>query len=111
MISRLLFVLAAAFLAHGVEGTQTLVNNGSGDGEYPTGTIVTVSADPPPAGQQFAGWTGDTAILANPFLATTSATIPSIDVNITAAYKAVSAGAAPQVTRSATIRVRGQLPR
>ena len=70
------------------------VSNGSGDGEYPTGTIVTVSADPPPAGQQFAGWTGDTAILANPFLATTSATIPSIDVSITATYKAVSAGAA-----------------
>ena len=85
MISRLLFVLATVFFAHGVEGTQILsVHNGRGGGEYPTGTIVTVSAGSPPAGQQFAGWTGDTAILADPFQATTSATIPSIDVSITA---------------------------
>jgi hypothetical protein len=80
-------------LAHGVEGTQMLmIHNGDGDGEYPNGTRVRVSADRPPVGQRFAGWTGDISILANPFLATTSATIPAADVSLTATYKAVSAG-------------------
>ena len=48
--------------------------------------MVTVSAEPAPAGRQFAGWTGDIAILANPTIATTTAT-PSIDVSIAAEYR------------------------
>ena len=47
-------------------GTYTLtVTNGTGDGSYPGGTSlkVTVSADPPPQGQQFDIWSGDTVIL------------------------------------------------
>jgi hypothetical protein len=91
MISRLLFVLAIVFFAHGVEGTSLIVENGGGDGEHKTGTTVTVSAGPAPAGHQFDRWTGDTAILADPSQATTSATIPSIAVSITATYKAISA--------------------
>jgi hypothetical protein len=71
-----------------------IVHNGSGDGEYATGAIVTISADPPAAGQQFAGWTGDTAILANPSLSTTSATIPTADVSLTATYNEARTGAA-----------------
>ena len=68
-------------------GTPTLtVNSGSGSRQYAAGTIVTVTADPPPPGKEFAGWSGDTQILANPSEATTSATIPSIDVTITATY-------------------------
>ena len=43
------------------------VEGGSGDGYYVTGTTVTVSADPPPAGQLFVEWYGDIAILSNPF--------------------------------------------
>jgi formylglycine-generating enzyme required for sulfatase activity len=70
-------------------GTYILtVGSGSGDGTYPTGTLVTVSADPPPAGQQFAGWLGDKAILSNPFIATTKAIIPSMNVAIGASYSA-----------------------
>ncbi len=65
-------------------GTHRLdVEGGSGDGTYPAGTVVTVSADPP---GKFARWTGDIAILSNPFLATTTALIPSMDVRITATY-------------------------
>ena len=72
-------------------GTHFLsINNGRGDGYYVTGTMVTVSADTPPAGQQFAGWIGDTTILSNPFLATTTATMPSMDVTVTATYRPVS---------------------
>jgi hypothetical protein len=44
------------------------VENGNPSGDYAAGTLVTVSADAPHAGAQFVGWTGDVAILANPFL-------------------------------------------
>jgi hypothetical protein len=62
------------------------VASGSGDGIYPTATMVKVSADPPPAGQQFAGWAGDIAILSNPLLPTTTAIMPSMDVSLSATY-------------------------
>jgi beta-glucosidase len=68
-------------------GTPTLtVNDGSGSGQNVAGTLVTVTADAPPPGQEFAGWSGDTQILANPSESTTTATMPSIDVTITATY-------------------------
>ena len=63
------------------------VNNGSGDGTYLEGTTVTVSADAPAAGQQFSMWTGDTPILSNQLLSTTSALIPAMNVSINATYK------------------------
>ena len=66
--------------------SQTLtVINGSASGDTP-GSVVTVTANDPPAGQQFAGWTGDVQILANPALSPTTATIPSTAVTITATY-------------------------
>ena len=52
------------------------VENGKPSGSFKTGTQVVVSADAPPIGAQFVGWTGDVAILANPFLPKTTATIP-----------------------------------
>jgi len=68
-------------------GTHTLkVNKGGGSGRHVAGTLVKVTADMPPAGKQFARWSGDTEILANPFIPTTTATMPSIDVTITATY-------------------------
>ena len=57
-------------------------------GNYAAGTQVTVSANAPKAGAQFAGWKGDIAILPNPSLPTTIATIPSMAVTITATYTA-----------------------
>jgi hypothetical protein len=62
------------------------VVSGSGHGVYPTGAMVIVRADPPPAGQEFAGWAGDIAILANPFLPTTMAIMPSMNVSLSATY-------------------------
>ena len=48
-------------------GTPTLkVKNGRGSGPHAAGTMVRVTADAPPAGQNFAGWSGDIQILANP---------------------------------------------
>jgi PA14 domain/Chitobiase/beta-hexosaminidase C-terminal domain/Divergent InlB B-repeat domain/FlgD Ig-like domain len=69
-------------------GSTLTVNNGSGSGSYPVGTTVNVIANAPPAGQAFASWTGDTVILADedPFRASTTAVIPSLDVAITATY-------------------------
>ena len=66
--------------------TALKVENGTGNGSYAPGTMVTVSAEPAPGGNLlgFAGWTGDIAILANPTIATTTATIASIDVSIAA---------------------------
>jgi hypothetical protein len=63
------------------------VQEGNPSGNYAVGTQVTVSANAK-AGAQFAGWKGDIEILANPFLPTTSATIPSMAVTITATYTA-----------------------
>jgi hypothetical protein len=68
-------------------GTPTLtVNNGSGRGQHVAGKVVKVTADPPPPGKKFTGWSGDIQILANPFLSTTTATMPSIDVTVSATY-------------------------
>ena len=55
-------------------------------GQHVAGTLVTVRADPPPPGKEFAGWSGDIQILANPSEETTTATITSIDVTISATY-------------------------
>lgn len=80
---------------YGHDGASTLtVNGGSGSGSYPVGHTVNVVANAPPAGQVFAGWTGDTVILADQDAsrAATTARIPSIDVAITATYVAGSTG-------------------
>jgi hypothetical protein len=66
--------------------TILTVVNGSGGGKYAVGKQVVVSAKPPPEGSQFVGWIGDVPILANPAASTTMATIPSLDVTITATY-------------------------
>jgi hypothetical protein len=71
--------------------SQTLtVINGSASGNTP-GTVVTVTANDPPAGQEFAGWIGDVSILARPDLSPTTATVPSTPVTITATFGEASA--------------------
>ena len=73
------------------ESPALTVNNGSVSGDSAPGTVVTVTANDPPPGQQFAGWTDDIQILANPTLPTATATIPSTAVTITANYVDASA--------------------
>ncbi|HEU4680070.1 MAG TPA: PA14 domain-containing protein [Terrimicrobiaceae bacterium] len=65
------------------------VYHGSGSGNYPAGALVRVTADAPEFGQEFSGWTGDIVILSNPFIPTTTATIPWMDVAIDASYSAL----------------------
>ncbi|HEY5743595.1 MAG TPA: fibronectin type III domain-containing protein, partial [Terrimicrobiaceae bacterium] len=64
------------------------VTGGVGDGRYPSGKQVVVTADAGPQGQQFARWDGDYVILANFLSPSTTATIPLRDVSIFATYSA-----------------------
>jgi hypothetical protein len=62
------------------------VNNGTFDGHYPPGTVVTVTARSAPSGQEFHVWEGDIAILDDFTSERTQALIPFRDVTITATY-------------------------
>jgi Divergent InlB B-repeat domain len=76
------------------------VKNGNHSGNYTAGTLVTVSADAPKAGEQFAGWTGDVQILADPGASTTTAIVPYTPVSIRAAYStSPAANAQPSADR------------
>jgi PA14 domain/Divergent InlB B-repeat domain/Fibronectin type III domain len=69
-------------------GSYTLtVNNGTGDGTYPVGREVTVTANSPPPGQEFDDWEDDTMILDDFTRASTQALIIARDLTITATYK------------------------
>lgn len=82
----------------GVQPTFSLtVQGGKPSGNYQAGTQVTVSADLAPAGAEFLGWTGDIAILANPFLPKTTATMPYMAVTINAIYTAPAASFLPPI--------------
>ncbi|MDX9979784.1 MAG: Calx-beta domain-containing protein, partial [Lentisphaeria bacterium] len=74
------------------------VQNGSGGGGYEEGTFVTVAADEPAEGQEFASWTVDptehATNLADATAATTTFTIPAAAVTLTATY----------VTKTYTVR-------
>jgi acid phosphatase len=68
-------------------GKHTLtIIHGAGTGQYAPGTSVRVTAAAPSGRQRFAGWSGDTAILDNPFSPSATATMPSMDVTVTATY-------------------------
>ena len=68
--------------------TYTLtVTSGTGGGGYAADTPVNVSANTPPPGQQFAGWTGDTRSLRARHRSTT-ATMPPRNASLTATYSA-----------------------
>ena len=82
----------AARTATAATGPTLTVNDGSGGGRHAPGDLVTVTANPAPPGHTFTGWTGDTQILAIPSESSTTATMPSIDVTISATYADVSSG-------------------
>ena len=67
------------------------VNGGSGGGSWPGGSRVDVFANPPPAGQVFDQWTGDTSALGTGTIVTSIAhgvvTVPANPIALTATYK------------------------
>jgi hypothetical protein len=78
------------------------LTNGSGGGTYPGGSRVDIFAHPPPTGQVFDRWTGDTAALGTgalaPFLPHTILTVPATPVALTATYKAAATWTPTSVT-------------
>ena len=98
--------LKAGSASHVEESTPTsnkpftfslTVENGKGSGNYEAGTLVSVGANAVPSGAEFAGWTGDIAILSNPFLRKTVVTIPYMAVTITATYTTPEASVTPTI--------------
>ena len=68
--------------------TWTLtVNSGTGGGSYPQGTVVNISANAAPAGQEFDRWTGDVSGIANVNSANTTFTMGNAHATITATYR------------------------
>ena len=63
------------------------VVNGSGSGEYGSGSIVNIAANPPATGKIFDRWTGDVGQVDNVYLANTSITMPDNNVTVYATYK------------------------
>jgi len=62
------------------------VNSGSGDGSYVENQVVSISADAPPSGQDFAEWIGDTSGIASITSSSTTITMPASNTEITATY-------------------------
>ncbi|MBC3796569.1 leucine-rich repeat protein [Acetobacterium tundrae] len=67
------------------------VTNGTGSGDYRTGTTVTITAATPEAGQRFTNWTvaGDGVTLAKATDTTTTFTMPGNAVAVSANYEAI----------------------
>ena len=69
-------------------GVFTLsVNNGTGGGIYPSGTIVNINANAPGDEEVFDQWTGNTQYVENVFSDQTTFTVPAFDVTVTATYR------------------------
>jgi hypothetical protein len=62
------------------------VQSGTGSGSYLAGTVVNIAADSPPEGQAFNAWTGDVGGVTSTSSATTTLTMPSADISVSATY-------------------------
>ena len=65
---------------------ELTVNSGTGDGQYFAATVVDIEANPAPSGTEFDGWTGDIAYVADTESSTTTVTMPSSAVEVTATF-------------------------
>ena len=66
------------------------INGGTGDGNYTEGTIVPITADTAPGGQEFDAWTGDTVGVASTIDPATTVTMPGAAATLTATYMALT---------------------
>ena len=64
------------------------VVNGTGGGVYAPGTVVSISANNPPAGEMFSGWTG--YAVANASATNTTLTMPAADVIVAANFQSTN---------------------
>lgn len=93
------------------------VVNGSGSGNYEKGTAVTITANRPPEGQRFTGWSGLDGVVINSGSASSERVIlsmPARSVQVTANYEKLpiakhtitaTAGAGGTITPSGTVEV------
>jgi len=65
---------------------ELTVIGGIGGGAYTNGTAVTITSDAPTAHHQFFRWTGDTNTVADVFSSSTTLSMPSTNVFVTATY-------------------------
>jgi len=63
------------------------VVNGTGDGSYPQGEVVNISADAPSPGTRFKQWTGATQYISDVNSPSTTVTMPPLDITVTATYE------------------------
>jgi len=77
---------AAEITATYVNVYALTVNSGTGDGTYEATTVVDITADAAPSGQDFVAWTGDTEGIADVGDPTTTITMPAADAETTATY-------------------------
>ncbi|BDC99170.1 InlB B-repeat-containing protein [Persicobacter psychrovividus] len=63
------------------------VINGTNEGRYPKGEIVTIEADAPAEGARFVAWTGDTEFLEDATAPKTAVTMPAHGVKVEATYE------------------------
>jgi uncharacterized repeat protein (TIGR02543 family) len=85
------------------------VTSGSGSGTlYTNDQQVTIVANAPGAGQVFDKWTGDTAYVANATAATTTVTMPSANISLTATYRNVYTLTVTDGSGSGTTYTNGQ---
>lgn len=104
VLQRLVTVNLKAFVVVTGSGPSVTITitNGSGGGTYAGGSRVDIFANPPPAGQVFDRWTGDTSVLGTgalaPFLPHVLITVPSTPVALTATYKAAQTWTTTTVT-------------
>lgn len=69
---------------------ELVVVNGSGSGSYSNGASVAISANPTSAWTLFAGWTGDTATVADISATNTLLTMPAHNITVTATYRTLT---------------------
>lgn len=82
-------ILTATYKAKPVVTYNLTVTNGSGDGSYAAGAAVNIIANTPIAGKVFDKWTGSIAYIADANAASTTVTMPSSSITLTATYKAM----------------------
>lgn len=79
--------ISATFALAPVTTYTLTVTNGTGSGNYTAGRAVTITANAAPTGQVFNAWTGSTAYVAGINSPSTTVTMPSAAVTLTATYK------------------------
>jgi hypothetical protein len=85
------FSISGQVIYSGTEQYLLTVNNGSGDGIYYEGQIVSIKADQAPIGQKFDNWiSSDGIIFADAGSSETTISMPSFNAEVTALYKDIT---------------------